>query len=140
MSEVQLARTDAHRFREWLATGRRAVILPTGALEQHGPHLPLDTDLRIARLLVDGVAGRRDDLVIAPPLTVGASGEHQSFPGTLSIGTEVLVGVIVELEEAARGRHLRSSGTGMHRPQLRGLVLWPRCNASELSRCWHWGT
>ena len=77
------------------------LVVPVGSCEQHGPHLPLDTDLRIARLLVAGLAERRDDLVVAPAITVGASGEHQSFPGTLSIGTEALVAVIVELARSA---------------------------------------
>lgn len=80
---------------------RSLLVVPVGSCEQHGPHLPLDTDLRIAHLLVSGVAERRDDLVVAPPLTIGASGEHQSFPGTLSIGTDALVGVIIELTRSA---------------------------------------
>ncbi len=80
---------------------RTLLLVPTGSCEQHGPHLPLDVDLRIARAVAGEVAGRFDDVVVGPELAIGASGEHQSFPGTLSIGTEVLVSVIVELCRSA---------------------------------------
>jgi mycofactocin precursor peptide peptidase len=77
------------------------LVVPLGSFEQHGPHLPLDTDTTIARALVDAVAGLRYVLV-APALGYGASGEHAGFPGTLSIGTEVLGEVLVELVRSAR--------------------------------------
>lgn len=77
------------------------LVVPVGSCEQHGPHLPLDVDLRIARALARRLAERRGDVVLGPPLTVGASGEHQSFPGTLSIGTAALVSVLVELARSA---------------------------------------
>jgi mycofactocin precursor peptide peptidase len=77
------------------------LVVPLGSCEQHGPHLPLDTDLRIARALAEALGERRDDVVIAPSLTIGASGEHQAFPGTLSIGSEALEQVVVELARSA---------------------------------------
>jgi creatinine amidohydrolase len=80
---------------------RSLLVVPTGSCEQHGPHLPLDTDLRIAAALVDALAEGRTDVVIAPSLTIGASGEHESFAGTLSIGTRALESVVVELARSA---------------------------------------
>jgi mycofactocin system creatininase family protein len=77
------------------------LVVPVGSCEQHGPHLPMDTDLRIARALVEALRERRDDVLVAPELTIGASGEHQSFAGTLSIGTAALVEVLVELARSA---------------------------------------
>lgn len=77
------------------------LVVPVGSCEQHGPHLPLDTDLRIARALVEALRERRDDVLVAPEVAVGASGEHQSFAGTLSIGTAALVEVLVELARSA---------------------------------------
>ena len=77
------------------------LVVPVGSCEQHGPHLPLDTDLRIARALVEALAERRDDVLVGPELAIGASGEHQSFAGTLSIGTEALIEVLVELARSA---------------------------------------
>lgn len=73
------------------------VLLPLGATEQHGSHLPLDTDTRIAAAVADAVAGLVPGAVVAPPLAIAASGEHHGFPGTLSIGTRVLGEVLVEI-------------------------------------------
>jgi creatinine amidohydrolase len=76
---------------------RRALIVPLGSLEQHGPHLPLDTDTRIATAVAAAAAARRSGVAVAPPLAFGASGEHDAFPGTVSIGTVALTDVLVEL-------------------------------------------
>ena len=86
---------------EVAAAPPRVLLVPVGSCEQHGPHLPLDTDTRIASEVARRVARRRTDVVVAPPLAYGASGEHQSFAGTLSIGTEALTTVLVELGRSA---------------------------------------
>ncbi len=79
----------------------KVVLIPVGSCEQHGPHLPFDTDTRIAVAVASAVADQRDDVLLAPAVAYGSSGEHQSFPGTLSIGTEALVHVLVELGRSA---------------------------------------
>lgn len=76
---------------------RRALVVPLGALEQHGPHLPLDTDTRVAEAIASAAAAGRPGVHVSPALPLGASGEHADFPGTLSIGREALVAVVVEL-------------------------------------------
>lgn len=73
------------------------LVLPLGALEQHGPHLPLDTDAFVATAVATAVAAARPRAALAPTLPLGASGEHAGFPGTLSIGSEALHDVLVEL-------------------------------------------
>jgi mycofactocin precursor peptide peptidase len=73
------------------------VLVPLGPLEQHGPHLPLDTDTRIAMAVAAAAAAQRGGVTVAPPLAFGASGEHDAFPGTVSIGTTALTDVLVEL-------------------------------------------
>ncbi len=79
------------------------VLVPVGSCEQHGPHLPLDTDTRVAVAVAEGaadrVAGRIGDtaVLVAPAVVYGASGEHQGFAGTVSIGTEALTTMLVEL-------------------------------------------
>lgn len=79
------------------------VLVPLGSTEQHGPHLPVATDSTIAATVALGAAERyreRQDspeLYVAPALPYGASGEHQSFPGTVSIGQEALQSVLIEL-------------------------------------------
>jgi mycofactocin system creatininase family protein len=77
------------------------VLVPVGSCEQHGPHLPLDTDTRIAVEVSRQVAETDRHVVVAPPVAYGASGEHQAFPGTLSIGAEALTTVLVELGRSA---------------------------------------
>ncbi len=76
---------------------RRAVLVPLGSLEQHGPHLPLDTDTRIAVAVAGAVAAGRPGVAVAPAVAFGSSGEHDGFPGTVSIGTPALTELLVEL-------------------------------------------
>ncbi len=79
---------------------RQLLVVPVGSLEQHGPHLPLDTDTRIAVAVARRACQGRAGVALAPALPVGASGEHAAFPGTLSIGAEALTACLIEL-----GRH-----------------------------------
>ncbi|WP_078280413.1 mycofactocin biosynthesis peptidyl-dipeptidase MftE [Mycobacteroides franklinii] len=90
-----------------LADEAITLFTPLGSTEQHGPHLPLDTDTRIAsavataaarKLAADAVGGRT---ALAPAIAYGASGEHQSFAGTISIGTEALRHLLVEYARSA---------------------------------------
>ncbi|MGH3564718.1 MAG: mycofactocin biosynthesis peptidyl-dipeptidase MftE [Pseudonocardia sp.] len=80
----------------------RTVLVPVGSLEQHGPHLPLDTDTRIAAAVARRAAGGDPAMLLAPPLAYGASGEHEGFAGTLSIGHDALRLLLVELGRSAR--------------------------------------
>jgi mycofactocin system creatininase family protein len=80
---------------------RRLLAIPLGAVEQHGPHLPFTVDMEIAVALCERLAGARDDVVVAPALPYGSSGEHAGFPGTLSIGQEATETVLVELVRSA---------------------------------------
>ncbi|MEO9323284.1 mycofactocin biosynthesis peptidyl-dipeptidase MftE [Nocardioides sp. C4-1] len=100
------------------------VLVPVGSIEQHGPHLPLDTDTAIA-VAVAGGAARELDAWVAPPLSYGSSGEHQSFAGTSSIGTGVLVHTLVELVRSMRtwaGAVLFVNGHGGNVTALRAAV------------------
>ena len=81
--------------------GTRLLVVPLGSCEQHGPHLPLDTDTRIAVALADRLARARADVVVAPAMAYGASGEHAGFAGTLSIGLDALAVVVTELVRSA---------------------------------------
>lgn len=90
-------------WREVDRAPRRALLVPLGSLEQHGPHLPLDTDTRIAAAVAGAAAARSEGVAVAPPVAYGSSGEHAGFPGTVSIGTEALTQLLIELgRDAAR--------------------------------------
>ncbi|CDO28197.1 creatininase subfamily protein [Mycolicibacterium vulneris] len=82
------------------------LIIPVGSTEQHGPHLPLDTDTRIATAVAREVLEQLDDAsagarMVAPAVPYGASGEHEGFPGTVSIGTAALQSLLVEYGRSA---------------------------------------
>jgi mycofactocin system creatininase family protein len=83
--------------------GHRDFVLfvPIGSTEQHGPHLPLSTDTLVACELARRLVQRWEKAVLAPAIPYGSSGEHEGFPGTVSIGQEALEHVVVELCRSA---------------------------------------
>ncbi len=80
-----------------IAAGKTTVVVPLGAIEQHGPHLPLDTDARIARELAARLCRRFPDAIAAPVVAIGCSSEHGAFPGTLSLEAETLERLLGDL-------------------------------------------
>jgi mycofactocin precursor peptide peptidase len=91
------------------------LVVPLGSVEQHGHHLPLATDTTVACAVAESAAGRLDDALLAPALAYGASGEHEGFPGTVSLGTDALTGLLVEYGRSAcrwAGRVLIVNGHG----------------------------
>lgn len=83
--------------------GTRIVVVPLGSVEQHGPHLPLDTDARIAEALCRAALEQigEDAFLLAPLMAYSASDEHAGFPGTLSLGTFVTVEALRALRRSA---------------------------------------
>ncbi|RIK15191.1 MAG: creatininase [Acidobacteria bacterium] len=92
---VHLAAVDAHRLAQWLGGGPRTVIVPAGALEQHGPHLPLGTDGLLSGRIAAAVAERVGALV-APTFTFGYKSQQKSgggdhLTGTTSLDAQTLI-------------------------------------------------
>lgn len=86
------------------------VILPVGAIEQHGPHLPLITDTLLATHVLDRTLSQLPSEVRAwalPPLNYGKSVEHVGFPGTLSLSTETLLAVLHDIARSVRAAGFR---------------------------------
>jgi len=94
---------------------RSIALLPVGAIEQHGPHLPLVTDTAINQAILQRTLDRLGDdltLLVLPTLPVGDSSEHADFPGTLSATAETLIALWCEI------------GAGVARAGLRKLVIF----------------
>ena len=85
---------------EAVAAGTTLVV-PLGSTEQHGPHLPLNTDTTVAVALASRLAATLPNVLVAPAFPYGSAGEHAAFPGTLSIGTAALERLVVELVRSA---------------------------------------
>jgi creatinine amidohydrolase len=86
-----------------LDAGRVIAILPVAAIEQHGPHLPVEVDARIN----EGVLARTLELLpaelpvtVLPAMPVGKSNEHTAFPGTLSLSAETLIRLWTEIGDS----------------------------------------
>ncbi len=112
------------------------LIVPLGATEQHGPHLPISTDTTIAVAWASQLALAMGDALVAPALPYGSSGEHQSFAGTISIGQDALRLVLIELARSAGVHHRRviyvSGHAGNHEP-LRSAVEQLRAEGHDVA-------
>jgi len=76
------------------------VILPVGAVEQHGPHLPLLTDTLIGEALITRTLERLPETAnvwLLPPVPYGKSNEHLDFAGTISLSATTLHSVLVDI-------------------------------------------
>ncbi|HEY1895295.1 MAG TPA: creatininase family protein [Terracidiphilus sp.] len=79
---------------------RTLLVLPTAAIEQHGPHLPLVTDTLINNLLLGKALERLPSempVYALPPVCYGKSNEHIGFPGTLSLSAQTFLSVVRDL-------------------------------------------
>jgi creatinine amidohydrolase len=80
--------------------GQVVAVLPVGATEQHGPHLPLSVDSDLVDAVVGAALPRlapEVPVLVLPTQTIGKSNEHARFPGTLTLRAETLIQVWTEL-------------------------------------------
>lgn len=99
------------------------IVIPVGAIEQHGPHLPLDVDIRIASTVcAEAVAKVPGEALLFPPLSFGYESHHMDFPGTIDIRWDTFVhyGLCVTGSLAHHGfKHiLLVNGHGSNRPLI----------------------
>lgn len=76
------------------------VLLPVGAVEQHGPHLPLSVDALLVEALAEAALARAEPglgLLVLPTCPFGKSDEHRDFPGTLTLSARTLEAVWLEI-------------------------------------------
>lgn len=120
--------------------GDHVVVLPCAAIEAHGPHLPLATDL----IILEGILARlpADLPALALPMNaIGVSTEHEGFAGTLSFEAETLLAEIRSigggLARVGARRMLLLSGHGGNRPTLEIASQQLRARHGMLAACAH---
>ena len=110
-------------------------ILPVAAVEQHGPHLPLSTDVIINQGVIDAACALLPanlPVVVLPMQAIGTSHEHMAFPGTLTFQARTLIGLWTEIGESIARAGLRkllifnSHGGQTGVPELVGTDLRAR--------------
>ncbi len=101
MGEHLIERMTWEEVDERIRAGVDAVLVPVGTTEQHGPHMPLDTDCFIARSLSLLAAERAEaegvSLLVAPTLNVTLSWYHMQFPGSMRLSTTTFLQVFREV-------------------------------------------
>ena len=102
-------------------------ILPIGACEQHGPHLPVGTDAMVAEALTD-IVSRELGALRLPILAYGTSAEHRGLSGTMSLRPETLAAVVRDIADScvASGIHRLAilsghGGNWILRPTIRDI-------------------
>ncbi|MBA2396513.1 MAG: creatininase family protein [Ktedonobacteraceae bacterium] len=104
---------------------RMVVLLPIGSYEQHGPHLPTDTDLRIAQLIAERLLKTfpQDEAILLPAIPFSCSWEHKGL-GTIALNTSTISSLLYDIAFS-----LKSWGT----PLLLVLVNWHGGNGTLAS-------
>jgi creatinine amidohydrolase len=97
---VPPAQTD--RLAYWTAPQTAAlresiVLLATGSLEQHGPHLPIGTDTLIVQAVANSIAERLEGVLVAEPLPYGCSWHHTRFSGTATLRPSTFIAILVDV-------------------------------------------
>ena len=105
-----------------LPAEQTVAVLPTGAIEAHGPHLPLGTDIVIAEAMAragaERLAGRGLHVLVLPALPVAPSPFASEFPGTLHTPADATTLIVVAIVRSLRvhGIHLTAIANAHHDP------------------------
>jgi creatinine amidohydrolase len=122
------ARVEKYVYREmtWpeiraVASEDRVAVVPVATLEDHGPHLPVDTDVRIIDAVCAGACARvPDQVVLLPAVTHGYSPHHRDFPGSINIRWNVFVEHLLDITRSLVGhgfrRFILANGHGSNGP------------------------
>jgi creatinine amidohydrolase len=100
-------------------------LVPIGSIEQHGSHLPVDTDINGPLEVALEVSRRRDWAVVAPPVWWGLSGAHRRFPGTIPLSPATFYSLLEEICEGILATGFRVCllvGHGSNIPMVTTLV------------------
>ncbi|RXZ82669.1 creatininase family protein [Paenibacillaceae bacterium] len=99
-----LPRLSYRQIRE-LPKEQALLILPIGAVEQHGDHMPVMTDSLIGEAVLTRTMEQMDDdspIWLLPPISYGKSNEHLDFPGTISLSASTLENIILDIARSVK--------------------------------------
>ncbi len=124
-----------------LNSNDKVALVPTGSLEQHGPHLPLFTDSFIATAVAEGIEkALPDQVLLTPALWLGASGHHMEFAGTLNASFPAYQGALESVVSSLIHHGFRrvyvvnghGGNTAPNQVALRALrAQFPQCQMGE---------
>ena len=101
MAEIRrLAEMHWPEVRAALDAGTRTVVVGAGSMEQHGPHLPFQTDTLLGTALAEAVAARLGNVIVGPTIPFGVSEHHMAFPGTITLDTPTFKAVVRQYVES----------------------------------------
>ena len=107
---AELSTRQFAQLRDSADVAEVVAVLPVGATEQHGPHLPLGVDSDLVDAVVAGALPLLPPelpVLVLPTQRIGKSNEHARFPGTLSLGAETLIRLWTELGEGVAASGIR---------------------------------
>jgi len=136
-----------------VAKQQPVVVLPVGSVEDHGPHLPLDTDNYLIWSFCEAAAQRAEgDILLMPLIPYGFETHHMDFPGTIDIQAEHLLHFVLDVTKSV-ARHgfkriLIADGHGSNMPILElvarqtiletdslcGVFIWPSLAIQEINK------
>lgn len=102
---------------------RKVCIIPCGAVEQHGPHLPLDVDLMCPGGIARGVGeSMRDKVLVLPTIAYGYTGHVMDFPGTINTHWETFIKQVLDVTKSLAYHGFKKiillNGHGSNMPNL----------------------
>lgn len=103
MAKVTVGEMSWREVAQAIENGSRVVVIPVGATEQHGPHLPLTTDTLMVESVARMAAVRAGGVLVAPAVPYGASDMHLDFPGTVSLRLDTLRSLLVDVGRTLSG-------------------------------------
>ncbi|MFH1653067.1 MAG: creatininase family protein [Pseudomonadota bacterium] len=93
-TSIQFKNMTSLQIKKMLEAGWKSVIVPSGAIEQHGPHLPMNTDIYLATVLSNLIAQELGMMLVSYGIAPGCSDNHLPFAGTLSLDQDTFKSVL----------------------------------------------
>ncbi|MBK5112885.1 MAG: creatininase family protein [Candidatus Heimdallarchaeota archaeon] len=100
MKTIRTEEMNWQDIQETIQKGFKTLVVAVGSIEQHGPHLPTNTDTLIGDSLVNEVVKKIGNALQGPTIRIGCSKHHLDFPGTITLGKDTFKAVICDYTES----------------------------------------